>query len=191
MKKVLISYCDGGKPEIIYFDRKDLIKVTNNIRRQLTLFVDEKDARTIQLIRQKFDPLQFELIKAHVTLCREDEIQNLDQVIINLFSLKQNEFVIEFEKVTRFDNGKGVFLTATNNNGAFHELRKRTLFGLIDNLNKPEPHITLMHPRNSTCTTDLFTQIEKVSFPTKLKFRKISLIEQHDGGPWKILQEFE
>ena len=164
--------------------------MTNNIRRQLTLFVDEKDAGTIEQLRQEFNPLQFDLIKAHVTLCREDEIQNLERVISNLLSMEHSEFVIEFEKAVRFDNGKGVLLSATNNNGAFHELRKRILFGLIDNLKKPEPHITLMHPRNSTCTTDIFTKIEKASFPTKLKFRKISLIEQDNGGPWKILQEF-
>ena len=58
-----------------------------NIRRQLTLFVGEKDAITIEQIRQKFNPLQFKLIKSHVTLCREDEIENLEQVIENfLFS---------------------------------------------------------------------------------------------------------
>ena len=48
-----------------------------------------------------------------------------------------------------------------------------------------------MHPRNSTCTDNIFGQIEKVGLPTKLKFKKISLIEQKDGGQWKILQEFE
>ena len=55
--------------------------MTNNIRRQLTLFVEQKDAETIEKVRQEFNPKQFELIKSHVTLCREDEIQNLEQVI--------------------------------------------------------------------------------------------------------------
>ena len=48
------------------------------MRRQLTLFVKKEDAETIEQIRQAFNPRQFELIKSHVTLCREDEIQNLE-----------------------------------------------------------------------------------------------------------------
>jgi hypothetical protein len=57
--------------------------VTYNIRRQLTLFVEQKDAEIIERVRQEFNPIQFNLIKSHVTLCREDEIQNLEQVISN------------------------------------------------------------------------------------------------------------
>jgi len=170
---------------------KDRQKVTINIRKQLTLFVDPKDAETIEQIRQEFNPRQFELIKSHVTLCREDEIQNLEQLISNLLSLTEGEIVIEFGKVSRFDNGKGVFLPATTDNAGFQELRRQVLLGLNDNLRKQEPHITLMHPRNSTCTDEIFQRIEKVNLPTKLKFKIISLIEQEDGGQWKILQEFE
>lgn len=166
--------------------------MTFNIRRQLTLFVEPTDAVTIEQIRQEFNPRQFELIKAHVTLCREDEIENLEQVISNLFLLtqtRQNIF-IEFDKVARFDNGKGLFLPAINDNEEFDNLRRQVLIGLIDNPRKQEAHITLMHPRNSTCTDNIFKQVETINLPTKLNFRKISLIEQKNGGQWKILQEF-
>ena len=84
--------------------------MNKNIRRQLTLFVDPKDAEPIEQIRQEFNPRQFELIKSHITLCREDEIENLEQVISNLFSLTKTEIVIQFGKVARFDDGKGLFL---------------------------------------------------------------------------------
>ena len=93
---------------------KDRPKVTKNIRRQLTLFVNPKDAEPIEKIRQEFNPKQFGLIKSHVTLCREDEIQNLEQLISNLLFLSQTEIVIKFGKAARFDNGKGVFLPATD-----------------------------------------------------------------------------
>ena len=163
----------------------------NKTRKQLTLFVEQKDAETIEQIRQKFNPEQFKLIKCHVTLCREDEIENLEQVLTNLFLLTQPEIVIEFEKITRFDNGKGLFLSATNANAAFQVLRKQVLVGIIDNPRRQQPHITLIHPRNSTCTDYIFAQVEKVTLPTKLKFRRISLIEQKDSGQWRVLQEFE
>lgn len=165
--------------------------MTNKIRRQLTLFVEQKEAEAIEKVRQEFNPKQFELIKSHVTVCREEEIQNIEQVISNLFFLSLAEIVIEFGKATRFDNGKGLFLPATTDNAEFQELRRQVLVGLTAISRKQEPHITLMHPRNSTCTDKIFGQIEKVSLPTKLKFKRISLIEQEDGGQWKILEEFK
>lgn len=171
----------------------DYQKEATTIRRQLTLFVEPNDAVIIEQIRQKFNPSQFEIIKAHVTLCREDEIQNLEKVISNLLTLVQTQkaIVIDFEKVMRFDDGKGLFLLSANYNKEFEALRRKVLYGLNDNPRNHEPHITLMHPRNSTCTDDIFRQIEKINFPTRLIFKRISLIEQENGAQWKILQEFD
>ncbi|HUM51653.1 MAG TPA: hypothetical protein PK431_07535 [Chitinophagales bacterium] len=164
--------------------------MTNNIRRQLTLFVEQTAAEQIELIRQEFNPRQFELIKAHVTLCREDEIINLEKVKSNLLLLTTSEINIEFGKIKRSDNGNGLFLPATNDNVEFDNLRKQVLSGLTDHPRKQKAHITLMHPRNSTCTDNIFKQVEKIKLPTKINFRKISIIEQKDGGQWRILEEF-
>lgn len=173
--------------------KPDNQKEINIIRRQLTLFVEPNDAIIIEQIRQKFNPSQFEIIKAHVTLCREDEIQNLEKVISNLLILIQTQetIVIEFGKATRFDNGKGVFLSGKKCDGEFEALRRKVLNGLNDSPRDQEPHITLMHPRNSICTDDIFEQIEKADLPLRLNFKRISLIEQENGAPWKILQEFD
>ncbi|HMP30722.1 MAG TPA: 2'-5' RNA ligase family protein, partial [Saprospiraceae bacterium] len=110
--------------------------MTTIIRRQLTLFVEQKDAEQIERIRQKFNSIQFEIIKAHVTLCREDEILNLEKVKSNLFLLTQTDININFGKIERFDNGKGLFLPATNDNEEFDSFRKQVLSGLIDNPRK-------------------------------------------------------
>jgi 2'-5' RNA ligase len=163
------------------------------MRRQLTLFVDPKDAINIEQIRNEFNPRQFEIIKAHVTLCREDEIQDLDMVISNLmlYTRTKSSFIIEFGPMERFDNGKGLLLPATKDHQDFKTLRKKVLSGLTDNPRDQKPHITLMHPRNSTCNDHIFQQIGKVALPTKLAFQQISLIEQEvDGGPWKTLKIF-
>ena len=165
--------------------------MTTNIRRQLTLFVVQKDAENIEKVREQFNPKQSELIKSHVTLCREDEIENLEKVITNLYRLAKTEIDIEFGSPSRFDNGKGVLLPAKVDNIEFQELRRQILNGINDNPRKQEPHITLMHPGNSICTDNIFAQIKKISLPAKLKFKTISLIEQKDGGPWNVLQEFE
>lgn len=161
-----------------------------NTRRQLTLFVDEKDAKNIERVRKEFNPKQSELIKGHVTLFREDEIENLEQIIVNLSDLTEIAISIDFGRVTRFSNGNGVLLPTIGDNIEFHALRKRILHRLTDNPRMHEPHITLMHPRNSTCTDDIFRQIEEISLPTKLIFKKISLIEQREGVAWNVLQEF-
>jgi hypothetical protein len=165
--------------------------VTVNIRRQLTLFVEQKDAENIEKIRKQFNPKQSELIKSHVTLCREDEIENLEQVLANLYGLGSMEITIEFGKVVRFDNGKGVFLPAKADSIEFHELRRQILRDINDNPRRQEPHITLLHPINSTGTDDIFSQVEEIQLPSTLTFTTISLVEQTDGGPWNIVQEFK
>ena len=164
--------------------------MANTIRRQLTLFVSKDDAATIEAIRRKYNLKQRELIDCHVTLCREDEIENIDGVLHNLANLTKRSLLIYFGRVTRFNDGKGVLIPATNENEAFHELRKQVLKGVNDNPKRHEPHITLMHPRNSTCTDKIFEEIEQVNLPSQLIFKSISLIEQVDGGQWKTLKTF-
>ena len=135
-------------------------------RIQLTLFVDEKQSAAIERIRQKFNPLQYRLIRAHVTLCREDEIESIEKVLHNL--LPANDIL-----------------------HSFRTLRSQVLYGIIEAPRNHEPHITLMHPRNSICTDDIFQQIIKINLPTIITFGKVSLIEQVEIEPWKIIQEFD
>ncbi len=160
-------------------------------RIQLTLFVDEKQSAAIERIRQKFNPLQYRLIRAHVTLCREDEIESFDNVLYNLTSQVLPKISICFGKVTRFSEGNGVLLPVNDNLHSFRTLRSQVLHGIIEAPRNHEPHITLMHPRNSICTDEIFQQIIKINLPTIITFGKVSLIEQVETEPWKIIQEFE
>ncbi len=145
----------------------------------------------IEKIRAEFNPIQFNLIPAHVTLCRENEIEHIEKVIENIKALSiDNPLRIEFDKVERFDNGKGLFIPAKKGNDEFIELRKSILKGLIEFPVDHQPHITLMHPRNSTCTDEIFNKILNYNLPTELSFDTISLIEQSNGGPWKIKNQF-
>ena len=74
-------------------------------------------------------------------------------------------------------------------NNEFKELRKRVL-GQPELKKEQIPHITLMHPRNSTCTDPIFKAICTYVLPTKFEFGTISLIEQKNGEKWKVLGEF-
>lgn len=160
------------------------------IRRQLTLFLAHKDAENIEKVRELFNPIQSSLIKSHLTLCREDEIENMDAVIHNLTHLQSGTITISIGEVERFDNNKGVLLPIQSGNVDFQGLRQAILSGIIENPRQLVPHITLMHPRNSTCTTEIFSEIQKVNFPTQLTFSSISLIEQINDEKWQVVKEF-
>jgi 2'-5' RNA ligase superfamily len=159
-------------------------------RIQLTLFVSEKDSLQIEKIRQQFNPAQYALIKSHVTLCREEELEQLERVIDNLEKLEHEAITIEFGSAVRFANGAGVLLPAIGKHDEYHQLRKKILCGITDKPGTPEPHITLMHPRNSLCTAEVFEQIKGRTLPAKLTFSTISLIEQEPGMKWQVLREF-
>ena len=160
------------------------------IRRQLTLFINEQNT-TIEKIRCAFNPIQYNLIPAHVTLCREDEIEPIEGTIARIQAIALEESIlINFGAVKRFANKKGVYISSAGNNMAFQQLRKLVL-GQAALEKQQIPHITLMHPRNSTCTNQIFEKIKNYKLPAQLEFGKISLIEQENGDKWKLLQEFE
>jgi hypothetical protein len=82
-------------------------------------------------------------------------------------------------------------IPSKGDNSKFQALRTIISQGVIDIPPKHAPHITLMHPRNSNCTDEIFDQIVKMDFPVRLTFQKISLIQQAENSPWKIIREFD
>jgi 2'-5' RNA ligase len=161
-----------------------------NKRLQLTLFVAPTDAVLIEQIRREFNPVQYQLISSHVTLCREDELTHLKILKQNLAQLKAREITIDFGEVIRFSEGKGVLMPAIGTNESFQQLRVEILKGMIAYPRLQEPHITLIHPRNATCTDAVFEEIKKYPLPRQLTFQKISFIEQEIGAQWHVLEEW-
>jgi hypothetical protein len=160
-------------------------------RTQLTLFIDQNNSKAIEKATQEFNPRQYQLIKSHVTLCRDNELDNINEIINNLRKLKFPILNLNFGSVARFSDGQGVLLPAVGDISQFFRLRKCILEGIILHPKNLEPHITLMHPRNSVCTDEIFYQIQQIEFPKTLAFSKISLIEQQDGGIWQVIGEFD
>ncbi|MBK9335376.1 MAG: 2'-5' RNA ligase family protein [Lewinellaceae bacterium] len=161
-------------------------------RIQLTLFIDAHASESIERTRKAFNSEQYELIKGHVTLCREDELEQIEQVILNLEQLDRGYITIDFGRPVRFSDGKGVLIPAIGRNSPFQKLREAILKGLIEKPRWHEPHITLIHPRNATCTDTIFDHITGSRFPITIEFRQISLIEQEAAGKkWNIVKEFE
>lgn len=157
-----------------------------HIRKQLTMFVDPTDAEKIETARKKFNPLQYGIIKSHLTLCREDELTDLDQVMKNLDDLTPGCLTFKIGEVERSEDGKGVILPVYDENNQFKYLRELVLKGVVDHPKHLKAHITIIHPRNATCTDVIFSELKKVIFPALLTFKKISLIIQEGNNPWEI-----
>jgi len=164
--------------------------VVQNKRRQLTLFVSANEAKNIEQIRKKYNPVQYNLIAAHITLCREDELENWAIIEQNLTNLQQLPITIYFDKIERFAAGKGLFIPAKTPQKAFDQLRNTILKGAIEQPRKHDAHLTLMHPRNSTCTDATFNKIKIVTLPKYLVFDTITLIEQENEGVWQKLKTY-
>ena len=169
---------------------QEIRPVLQRIRQQLTLFLKDGETEAIEALRKEFNPRQHELIAAHVTLCREDEIRNWEQVRSNLNKLSQISINLVFSKCLRFSEGKGVYLEHDGETGGFDQLRAQVLEGTSHSIRKHEPHITLMHPRNSICTDETFAQFQELTLPLSFSFTETCLIEQVGAGPWKVLETF-
>jgi 2'-5' RNA ligase len=160
-------------------------------RRQLTLFLDDEYTTEIEKLRKRYNPVQFHLIRPHVTLCREEELEDLNHIKHNLRSLNLGRIRVNFDKLIRFSDQNGVMITAEEDNEQYHNLRRIILKGCDIPINFPEPHITLMHPRSSTCTDGIFNEIRKMNIPKSILFKEISLIQQTDGAKWETLNIFK
>ena len=159
------------------------------LRRQISLFVYPENT-IIEQFRAQFNPVQFELIPAHVTLCRENELEDLNIIRNQLQQLHQfGPLTIQFDTPVRFENDLGLMLPAHHQQDDFHRLRKMILNPSFHH-HRPLPHLTLMHPRNSSCTDAIYQTALHTDFPKQLVFSTAFLIEQGNGAKWEIMETF-
>jgi hypothetical protein len=156
-------------------------------RRQATLFFNNAPT-ALTHCRHRYNRIQADLIPAHVTLCREDEVVDWLAFEQRVASIGKVHLEMKFGSPVR--NGNSVLLPAIEGVEAFTALR-RTL--LSDGLSEPRPmnaHVTIIHPRNGICTDAIFAEILQALQPFPWTFSEIALIEQHHGGPWATLSRY-
>ncbi|MBX7054122.1 MAG: 2'-5' RNA ligase family protein [Pyrinomonadaceae bacterium] len=152
-------------------------------RRQATLFL--RGRRPIEDFRDRFNPEQSRLIDAHVTLCREDEVDDWPRLSKRLRGRPPGGIDLEFgEPVRQRDL---LYLPCLGSTAAFDEVRA---YLLGRSVRKHEPHITLIHPRNGKCTDEILEMARSLIKPFSHTFVEISLIEQTAGGIWRSLERF-
>ena len=139
----------------------------------------------IETVRLRYNPLQAQLIPAHVTLCREDEVTDWITFEARLKKLSPFQVTLTFGVPVREDNF--VFLPVQEGRNNFHDFRSAIL---SKEARTQTPHVTLIHPRNGTCTDQIFAEIvATVNAPFQYSFREVMLIEQENGGVWKSISK--
>jgi 2'-5' RNA ligase len=154
-----------------------------HIRRQATLFL--RDNATIDQLRWKFNPIQAALIAPHITLCREDEVDDWGRLEQVLREHRQQSVTLHFGNPLR--DGNLVYLPSSGAQTEFENLRALLLDTATSKARPHQAHVTIIHPRNGVCTSATFADIAASLRPFTATFEHVSLIEQIDGGPWREL----
>lgn len=157
-----------------------------NSRTQVTLFLDQHEVSVIERVRAKWNPEQYELINAHITLVRDERVEDFASIVERVKKLKFPCFQVKLGAIERFCEGKGVFIPVLDPEMHLLEIRKRLKLDGTDF----DPHITIMHPRNATCTDEIFKSLLEVTFPSQLSVNNVSVIKQTNGSKWEITHQF-
>ena len=157
------------------------------VRRQASLFL--RNVPALERLRTRFNPEQAKLIPAHVTLCREDEVQDWTALEDRIRCLQPIAITLGFGTAIR--DGNFVYLPAVAGVEQFDELRRQLLCERLGDATteprKQMPHVTVVHPRNGVCSDAIYHEISQLP-PFTVQLRQISLIEQtHPLHPWAVL----
>jgi hypothetical protein len=151
-------------------------------RRQLSLFLPEEQRLVVEQIRRRLDPIQHALIPAHVTLCRDDELHDLQQLSLRLERLEPFLISMRFGEPQELPDGCVLLRPAT---GAekFQALR-HSILG--PSARAYGAHLTLLHPRNATGALQNLAEITRELAGLVVTCNTVSLIEQCGGNPWRV-----
>ncbi|MES2038990.1 MAG: 2'-5' RNA ligase family protein [Pseudomonadota bacterium] len=157
------------------------------IRQQLSMFVPPQSATDLERVRHIVDPIQSNLIPAHITLCREDELTDFSTIRDRLKNLQMPAITLNFGPAQVFYE-HGLILHCISGEEVFLQLREYVLG--TNEIRKQYPHLTLAHPRNPKDTGNSLALAASLSHPLKISFTDIHLIEQEGSAPWRVLQSF-
>ncbi len=163
----------------------------NSVTRiQLSLYVPEDVRAPIEAVRALLDPVQAGLIPAHVTLCREDELLDLDADSIRekLAAAQATSFTLTFGAPERFHE-HGVLLPCVAGDAEFQALRRWLLGAAYGK--RQVPHMTLAHPRNPKAHTNTVDNARMLPNGLSVTFMTVSRIQQFGSAQWQLLEQYK
>ena len=161
-----------------------------NSRVQLTLFVAGCPAARIEEVRRSLDPVQFGLVAAHVTLCREDELEGLNTAILQrrLSGPEARPITLTFGAPEPFST-HGILLPCVSGEESFQALRRLILGSAT--VRRQAPHITLAHPRNPKSAGNSLAAASGLREGLTIRFGSVCLIRQDGSSPWRVTECFD
>ena len=142
----------------------------------------------LEAVRRLLDPVQFSLIPAHVTLCRESELNDLSSVSLasRFASPEAKPITLRFGRPEPFSE-HGVLLPCVAGMHEFHALRRWALG--TSSIKHQEPHITLAHPRNPRAPNNSLSNSAALPIGLAITFTSVCLIRQEGSAPWQVLEQ--
>ena len=160
----------------------------SDTRQQLSMYASADTAKNIEAVRAIVDPVQYSLIPAHMTLCREDELADDVEIKSRLHKLLWPALDLRFGRPEVF-SGHGILLHCIDGEDGFRHLREHLLG--TRHIRNQRPHITLAHPRNPRASGNTLTQVLTLPEVITIRFPAIYLIEQTGREPWRVLESYE
>lgn len=132
------------------------------------------------------DPVQHRLIPAHVTLCREDELDGIgiEEVRERIHRGRPAPITLRFGPPERFAD-HGILMPCLDGLAAFQALRCLVL--ATEEARAHAPHLTLAHPRNPKAPGNDLASADPLRAGVHMTFATVHLIEQRDAAPWDVL----
>jgi hypothetical protein len=150
----------------------------------------EAVAKDVESVRRLLDPIQASLIRAHVTLCREDELEKLGSLELEarLRDYEPGALSLRFGPPERFHE-HGMLLPCVEGQEDFQALRR---WVLSSSAAKPHAaHITLAHPRNPKSAGNTSENATLLARGLSVTFPAVALIRQQGSAAWEQLSEYQ
>jgi 2'-5' RNA ligase len=159
------------------------------MRSQLSLFVPPRVSVGIEAVRRIVDPVQSRLIPAHVTLCREDELNGIGvaDIAARLRDSRRGPISLRFGPPERF-GGHGILMPCIAGTADFALLREVVLG--TTGIRAHAPHLTLAHPRNPRAQGNDLSAVASLRDGVTVTFDEVQLIDQDADAPWVLRATF-
>lgn len=157
------------------------------VRVQITLFLPPPVAEQVEAVRRVLDPVQLALIPAHVTLCRDEELEGLGPELLQRKLRAAGELgplTLTFGAAERFST-HGVLLSCTSGEERFRALRQVILGSSA--VRPQRPHVTLAHPRNPRAPGNDLAAARRLG-ELEVTFTEVCHIRQDPGAAWRVVQ---
>ncbi|WTX00803.1 2'-5' RNA ligase family protein (plasmid) [Streptomycetaceae bacterium NBC_01309] len=152
----------------------------SEVRRHLMAVLPDTAVAELVLWRQSWDPVMAAVVPAHVTIVYPEE--TADEALLLERADEQFAGTAPFrlrlgEVVAAGDGRDGVFVSVSDVDGTWGELRRRLLVPPMTRLRVVPAHATVVHPRTSGRGPECFAELGGRSLHLEVTVREVQFTE--------------